>query len=270
MSFKLSWGNFDNNFIENLKNTLTDTLNNGPPIPNITDKLSVYNLVLGDLAPQVELLEIDPSKDKLTFVFKFKYQGNALLELRTNVQANPVYLGSSLNIKSKREKNMLKNLRLGPASKPHVIPLSIVIKDIDFEGVLSVSIVNAKIEASFKEDPLKSINIVTSFDEFPPAAAFIKSLVEGQLRDFIMKEFPTIVGSITIPLPASPDSSPVYSSTQTTPSFTPPSSLTQQTENSISINNSPNLHSSNKVSTMLPFPSTSNANNFSLIDEMDK
>ncbi|EGC40051.1 hypothetical protein DICPUDRAFT_93461 [Dictyostelium purpureum] len=220
MSFKLSWGGFDDAFYNNLKSELNKTLNSGPPIPNITDKLLVYQIHLGDIAPEIQLLELDPSKDRMKFVFKVKYNGNGLLELRTMVQANPIYLGSSVTNVPRFERDLIKKLRFGSASNPHIIPLSILIKDIVFDGILSVCIVNnnnsngnsnetmgnnsptsngGKIEASFKEDPLKNVNIVTSFDEFPAAGKFIASLVENQLRDFINKEFPSIVGAITIP-----------------------------------------------------------------------
>eukprot|EP01133_Synstelium_polycarpum_P010253 gene10253-11955_t len=209
MSFKLTWGPFDDAFYEDIKIQLNKTLNAGPPIPNIVDHLTVHHFCLGDVAPQLELLQVaDASKERFHFIFRVSYRGNGELELRTRVQANPVYLGTSIS-PSRREKSMLAKLNIGSAANPHVMPLSIVISDIVFEGDLSVTFINNKsIAASFAKDPLHQVSIKTSFDEFPSVAKFIKRLVDAQLRNFIMKDFPQIVGKITVPSPSSPSASP--------------------------------------------------------------
>ncbi|KYQ92799.1 histidine kinase [Tieghemostelium lacteum] len=260
MSFKLSWGPFDENFYNNIKDGLNKALNQNP-IPNLTDKLLVYQLGLGDHPPQLELLEVDPSKEHFKFVFKVLYKGNGLLELRTKVQANPIFMGSSVTHMNRREKTIMNRFGLGSAGKPHVMPLSIMIKDIVFEGILTLSIINTtKIEASFKEDPLKQVNIVTSFDEFPSAANFIKTLVETQLRDFIMKEFPVIVGSITVPAPSSPQMPTHSQLVQVTQ---------QQSENSTSFLSSSSTQPSTTSSPMLnnqPLPAIPNSD-FSLLQQ---
>eukprot|EP01132_Coremiostelium_polycephalum_P004773 gene4773-5953_t len=259
MSFKLTWGPFGEEFYSNIKKELNKTLNSGGPIPNIADPLTVYDFNLGDTAPELTLLEVaDASKEKFKFLFKVLYQGNGYLELRTKVQANPVYLGTSLSV-SKREKQFLSRMNFGTAGKPHIMPLSVMIKDIIFDGELSFTVINNKtMEAFFVTDPLKKVNICTSFDEFPAAANFVKQLVEAELRNFIMKEFPALVSTITVPSSPQPTTS-LTSSSSLSSSSAPPLSLStslssssssspsssSQTDNSISINpqllNSPNL-----------------------------
>ncbi|EFA86204.1 hypothetical protein PPL_00766 [Heterostelium album PN500] len=241
MSFKLTWGPFDESFYETIKKGLNQTLNSGPPIPNIVDKLLVHEFCLGDKPPALELLQVaDASKEKFKFIFHVSYQGNGLLELRTRVQANPVFLGTSIT-PSRTERKLLRHMNMGSAMNPHIMPLSIVITDIVFDGELEFSFINNKsIQAFFATDPLRQVNIKTSFDEFPAAANFVKKLVEEQLRNFIMKDFPQIVGAITVPSPASPS----------------PPSPPQQSINSISINNAffsqHNSNSSNIASSISP------------------
>ncbi|KAM9980809.1 hypothetical protein ACTFIY_003103 [Dictyostelium cf. discoideum] len=289
MSFKLSWGGFDEKFYETLKTSLNTTLNSGPPIPNITDKLLVHNIHLGDIAPNIQLLEVDPSINRLKFVFKIKYNGNGLLELRTMVQANPIYMATTI-ASSKQERELIKRFKFGSAANPHIVPLSITIRDIEFDGVLSVSILNndnnniagsaggssnssnsnssssnnnnnnnnknggGKIEAFFTEDPLKKVNIVTSFDDFPAAAKFVSTLVEGQLRDFITKEFPTIVGSITIPVGPT---AVVPTTTSNEITLLPTTTTTTNNNNIISIDNNTNNSNNNNNNNNSPNLSTS-------------
>ncbi|GAM25592.1 hypothetical protein SAMD00019534_087670 [Acytostelium subglobosum LB1] len=224
MSFKLTWGPFDDEFYNKIKSALNKTLNSGPPIPNIVDQLLVHQFHLGDVPPSIVLLKVaDASKEKFRFIFHVKYNGNGLLELRTRVQANPVYLGTSIT-PSRSERAQLKKLNIGSASNPHIMPLSIIITDIIFDGELSVTFINNKsIEACFATDPLKQVIIKTSFDDFPAAANFIKKLVDLQLRNFIMKDFPAIVGSITVPSPPSPQAQSTNNNSASSPIISSPS-----------------------------------------------
>ncbi|EGG18607.1 histidine kinase [Cavenderia fasciculata] len=254
MSFKLTWGPFDEEFYNNIKTGLTKTLNAGPPIPNIVDQLAVHDFHLGDKPPQLELKQVaDASKEKFKFIFHVNYRGNGLLELRTKVQANPVYLGTSIAL-TRHEKQLLQQLNIGSASNPHIMPLSIIITDIVFDGELTVALVNNKsIEASFTTDPLKQVNIKTSFDEFPAVANFIKSLVDTQLRNFIMKDFPTIVSSITVPSPSSPN----LTSAQSMNSI----SINQNNQNNQNQNNNLNNSSNNINSNNNNSNNSSSSNN---------
>ncbi|KAL6072953.1 ERMES complex subunit [Balamuthia mandrillaris] len=50
-----------------------------------------------------------------------------------------------------------------------------------------------RIEASFLGDPLRSVRVTSSFDEFSSVKEYLQSKVEGFLRQFFMEDFPVLI-----------------------------------------------------------------------------
>lgn len=189
MSFQFNWPEFDKEFVEETKRSLTTVLNQGPKPLTIADRIEVTDLSFGHQAPDIEVLSIvDLSENTFRATFKICYDGDAYLKFRTKVQANPISL-----TERKHSSRIMKRMGFLAAHEPLVVPMDVTIQDIKFAGILNVHIRGGDspiLDVHFKNDPLQSVRISSTFDDFASARQLVQGMVEGQLRNFLTVELP--------------------------------------------------------------------------------
>ncbi|KAK9477293.1 hypothetical protein V1514DRAFT_130921 [Lipomyces japonicus] len=193
MSFKFSWPfATEEDFYPKAKVLLTEALNKGKMPPIIVDTIHVTDLNLGTTPPELEILEIgDLADDRFRGVFKLTYHGDAFITLQTLVEANPLNIYSHLT-PSFTSPNFLA------ASSSFKIPLTITLSDIILSGIVILVFSKAKgATLVFRNDPLESIKISSTFDSIPAIARLIQSQIENQLRLLFREDLPAIIHKLS-------------------------------------------------------------------------
>lgn len=189
MSFKFNWDSFnDENFYDRARALLTDALNKGNKPPILSDRIIVRELYLGEESPQLEILEVgDLAADMFRGIFKLTYNGEASITLATKIQANP------LKVYSMSAPSFCTPKFLG-ASAPLDIPLNLTLSDIRLSGIIILVFSKAKgLTLVFRNDPLESIRVSSTFDALPGIARFLQGQIEKQIRSLFREELPAIL-----------------------------------------------------------------------------
>ncbi|PSK60624.1 hypothetical protein B9Z65_774 [Elsinoe australis] len=175
------------------KEMLTTALNKSPKPPIIVDDIIVNELNLGSTPPELEILEIgDLAEDRFRGIFKMSYAGDAYLTLKTRVQANP--LNTYLSTKS----DFASPQPLAAASSL-TIPLQITLSDIRLSGFVILVFSRQKgITLVFRNDPLESLKVSSTFDSIPFVRNYLQKEIEGQLRVLFMDDLPAIIHRLSL------------------------------------------------------------------------
>jgi mitochondrial distribution and morphology protein 34 len=209
MSFKFNWNSFnEDNFYSRAKTLLTNALNKSNRPHIIVDKIVVKDLWLGEAPPDLEILEIgDLADDRFRGIFKLNYTGDASITLETKVQAN------MLNVYSQNSPNFSLPTFVGAASSL-AMPLNLTLSEIKLSGIIILVFSKAKgLTLVFRNDPLESIKVTSTFDALPGIARFLQVQIENQIRILFREELPSILHKLSLKWTPSPDlKSPEYSS----------------------------------------------------------
>ncbi|KAK5019099.1 ERMES complex subunit [Cryomyces antarcticus] len=174
---------------------LTTALNKSPKPPIIVDDIIVNELNLGSVPPELEILEIgDLAEDRFRGIFKMSYTGDAFLTLKTRVQANPLntYLSAKPSFASPQPL---------AASSGLTIPLQITLSDIRLSGFVILVFSRQKgITLVFRNDPLESLKVSSTFDSIPFVRDYLQKEIEGQLRVLFMEDLPAIIHRLSLRL----------------------------------------------------------------------
>lgn len=191
MAFNFNWSPLatDATFYQRAKELLTNALNRAGPRPVIiVDDFLVSEFNLGEIPPELEIVEIgDLAEDKFRGTFKMRYQGDAVLSLKTKVQANPLnnYLAT---------RNAFATPQPLAAATGLTIPLQITLSEIRLSGFVILVFSKQKgLTIVFKDDPLESLRVSSTFDSIPFVANHIQKEIEKQLRNLLMEELPAII-----------------------------------------------------------------------------
>ncbi|KAF4555981.1 Hypothetical protein D9617_2g059470 [Elsinoe fawcettii] len=175
------------------KEMLTTALNKSPKPPIIVDDIIVNELNLGSTPPELEILEIgDLAEDKFRGIFKMSYRGDAYLTLKTRVQANPLntYLSTRPDFASPQPLAAASSL---------TIPLQITLSDIRLSGFVILVFSKQKgITLVFRNDPLESLKVSSTFDSIPFVRDYLQKTIEGQLRVLFMDDLPSIIHRLSL------------------------------------------------------------------------
>lgn len=198
MAFNFNWSPLatDASFYQRAKELLTNALNRAGPRPAIiVDDFLVSEFNLGDVPPELEIVEIgDLAEDKFRGTFKMRYQGDAVLSLKTKVQANPLntYLITRPSFATPQPLAAATGL---------TIPLQITLSDIRLSGFIILVFSRQKgLTIVFKDDPLESLRVSSTFDSIPFVANYLQKEIEGQLRNLLMDELPAIIHRLSLTL----------------------------------------------------------------------
>ncbi|KAJ5832956.1 hypothetical protein N7474_001267 [Penicillium riverlandense] len=197
MAFNFNWSPLmaDAGFYTRAQDLLTAALNKSPKPPIIVDDIIVTELNLGSIPPELEILEIgDIAEDRFRGIFKMSYSGDAYLTLKTRVQANP------LNTFLLTRPAFASPLPLAAAT-PLTIPLQITLSDFKLSGFVILVFSKQKgITVVFRNDPLESLKVSSTFDSIPFVRDFLQKEIEAQLRILFMDELPAIIHRLSLRL----------------------------------------------------------------------
>lgn len=172
---------------------LTSALNKSPKPPIIVDDIIVTELNLGQVPPELEILEIgDLAEDRFRGIFKMSYTGDAYLTLKTRVQANPLntYLSTKPSFASPQPLAAASSL---------TIPLSITLSDFRLSGFVILVFSRQKgITLVFRNDPLESLKVSSTFDSIPFVRDYLQKEIEQQLRTLFMEDLPAIIHRLSL------------------------------------------------------------------------
>ena len=197
MAFNFNWSPLtaDNDFYTRAQDLLTAALNKSPKPPIIVDDIIVNELNLGSVPPELEILEIgDLAEDRFRGIFKMCYSGDAFLTLKTRVQANPLntYLSTKPSFVSPQPL---------AASAGLIIPLQITLSEIKLSAFIILVFSKQKgLTLVFRNDPLESLKVSSTFDAIPFVRDYLQKEIEGQLRVLLMEEVPLIIHRLSLRL----------------------------------------------------------------------
>lgn len=197
MAFNFNWSPLtaDAEFYSRARDLLTKALNKSPKPPIIVDDILVDEFNLGTVPPDLEILEIgDLAEDRFRGIFKMCYSGDAYLTLRTRVQANPLntYLDSKPSFTSPQPLAAASGL---------TIPLSITLSEIKLSAFIILVFSRQKgLTLVFRNDPLESLKVSSTFDAIPFVRDYLQRTIEQQLRNLMMDELPAIIHRLSLQL----------------------------------------------------------------------
>ena len=197
MAFNFNWSPLtaDSSFYSRARELLTNALNKSPKPPIIVDDIIVNELNLGSTPPDLDILEIgDLAEDRFRGIFKMCYSGDAFLTLKTRVQANP------LNTYLLTRPGFASPQPLAAASSL-TIPLQITLSEIRLSAFIILVFSKQKgITLVFRNDPLESLKVSSTFDSIPFVRDYLQKEIEGQLRTLLMEEVPAIIHRLSLRL----------------------------------------------------------------------
>ncbi|KAI1333776.1 mitochondrial distribution and morphology protein 34 [Xylariaceae sp. FL0016] len=197
MAFNFNWSPLtaDAEFYKRAQELLTNALNKSPKPPIIVDDILVTEFNLGSVPPELEILEIgDLAEDRFRGIFKMCYSGDAFLTLRTRVQANPLntYLSAKPSFTSPQPLAAAAGL---------TIPLSITLSEIKLSAFIILVFSKQKgLTLVFRNDPLESLKVSSTFDSIQFVRDYLQRTIEGQLRNLMMDELPAIIHKLSLRL----------------------------------------------------------------------
>ena len=197
MAFSFNWSPLmaDSSFYTRAQDLLTNALNKSPKPPIIVDDILVNELNLGSKPPDLDILEIgDLAEDRFRGIFKMCYNGDAFLTLKTRVQANPLntYLSTRPEFASPQPLAAASGL---------TIPLQITLSNIRLSAFIILVFSKQKgITLVFRNDPLESLKVSSTFDSIPFVRDYLQKEIEGQLRTLLMDEVPAIIHRLSLRL----------------------------------------------------------------------
>ena len=192
MAFRFNWSPLMAD-TSRAREMLTNALNKTPKPPIIVDDIIVTELNLGSVPPDLEILEVgDLAEDRFRGIFKMTYAGDAFLTLKTRVQANP------LNTYLSQRPAFASPQPLAAASGL-TIPLQITLSDIRLSGFIIIVFSRQKgLTIVFRNDPLESLKVSSTFDSIPFVRDYLQKEIEGQLRLLFMDDLPAILHRLSL------------------------------------------------------------------------
>lgn len=200
MSFKVNWNTLET---ENLslwtKDLLTKALNSGKSPNILASQIQIKDLNFGKIAPDFEILEIgELGRDRFRGIFKINYDGDFHLTLHTKVQANPlnIYYSNSLE-RELNEQFITPEFLL--SNEQFAIPMDLKLSDIKISGIGIIVFSKTKgLTLVFRNDPLDSIKVSSTFDTVQVLANFLQSQIENQIRDLFRDTLPTLIHQLSL------------------------------------------------------------------------
>ncbi|EJT53017.1 biogenesis-related protein [Trichosporon asahii var. asahii CBS 2479] len=192
MSFVFpSWSTaFSPAFYDDAKAMLETALNKGNKPPVIQGRIEVVGMSMGTQPPTLTLLEIgDLSLDRFRGILRLGYQGDAWIEVRCRVQANPLSHNPNLNPTS-----TLPVSAPLLASQPLLVPMTLRLSLLHLRAILILVVSASKgITLVFKNDPLQNVEVSSTFDSVEVIRGYLQQEIEGQLREMFREDLPGII-----------------------------------------------------------------------------
>lgn len=202
MSFNINWDNLETDKLRTwTTELLTDALNSGRRPNILASEIVIKDLNFGKIAPDFEILEIgELDKDRFRGIFKINYDGDFHLTLHTKVQANPlkIYSDNSLE-KEVSSSNPFITPDFLLSVDPFDLPLDLKLSDIKISGIGIIVFSKTKgLTLVFRNDPLDSIKVSSTFDTVQVLANFLQKQIENQIRDLFRETLPTLIHKVSL------------------------------------------------------------------------
>ncbi|KAJ9477515.1 Mitochondrial distribution and morphology protein 34 [Pseudozyma hubeiensis] len=193
MSFNFKWPTFSEEFHTSAAQMLNSALNRGPKPKVIADDILVEELGMGTIPPELEILEIgDLGTDRFRGIFRLTYAGDAHLVLKTKVQANPLSKPNRPDIGLFPSSNASRGILF--AAAPLVVPMHLRLSSVKLRAIVVLVVSKAKgITLVFKNDPLESVEVSSTFDSVAVIQKYLQQEIEGQLREMFREDLPGII-----------------------------------------------------------------------------
>ncbi|OWB55137.1 hypothetical protein B5S28_g1002 [[Candida] boidinii] len=213
MSFRINWESLQKKSLSTWStSSLNEALNSGKKPNIINGEIQIVDLNLGNKAPDFEILEVgDLGPDKFRGIFKFKYDGDASITVNTKVQASPLTIYSDNIIDTLIEQNngslddldFLDNCseissfvkpKFNDADVNFSIPLNLKLSEFKLSSIIIIVFSKTKgLTLVFKNDPLESISVNSSFDTIKPIAKFLQKKIELQISELFREQLPSLL-----------------------------------------------------------------------------
>lgn len=140
--------------------------------------------------PTLTLLEIgDLSTERFRGIFRLGYQGDAWIEVKCRVQANPLSHNPHLSASS-----TLPMSTPLLASQPLLVPMTLRLSSLNLRAILILVISKSKgITLVFKNDPLQNVDVSSTFDSIEVIRGYLQQEIEGQLKELFREDLPEII-----------------------------------------------------------------------------
>lgn len=193
MSFNFKWPTFSDEFHTSAAQMLNSALNRGPKPKVIADDILVEELGMGTIPPELEILEIgDLGTDRFRGIFRLTYAGDAHLVLKTKVQANPLSKPNRPDIGLFPSSNASRGILF--AAAPLIVPMHLRLSSVKLRAIVVLVVSKAKgITLVFKNDPLESVEVSSTFDSVAVIQKYLQQEIEGQLREMFREDLPGII-----------------------------------------------------------------------------
>lgn len=208
MSFKVDWNTLELELFRSwTKDLLTDALNSGKRPNILASDIQIKDLNFGKVAPTFEILEIgELEKDRFRGIFKIKYDGDFHLTLHTKVQANPLKIFSDNSLEREVAITAQHDLTYSFTTPDFVLsndafnlPLDLKLSDIKISGIGIIVFSKTKgVTMVFRNDPLDSIKVSSTFDTVQVLANYLQKQIETQIRDLFRETLPTLIHKLSL------------------------------------------------------------------------
>lgn len=197
MSFNFEWPVFSDEFHENAARTVKTALNRGPKPKVIAGEIDVHELNMGTEPPELEILEIgDLSRERFRGIFRLMYSGDAHIVLSTTVQANP------LATQDKDDAGLFASptasRRMLFAASPLSVPMRLRLSQVRLRAIVVLVVSRSKgVTLVFKNDPLESVQVSSTFDSIGVIQKYLQAEIEVLLREMFREDLPAIIHQLS-------------------------------------------------------------------------
>lgn len=202
MSFNVNWNTLETDSLRSwTTELLTDALNSGKRPHILASDILIKDLNFGKTAPDFEILEIgELDKDRFRGIFKIEYSGDFHLTLHTKVQANPLKIHKDNSVEKEISPDssfVTPNFLLSVDA--FNLPLDLKLSDIKISGIGIIVFSQSKgLTLVFRNDPLDSIKVSSTFDTVQVLANFLQKQIETQIRDLFRETLPTLIHRLSL------------------------------------------------------------------------
>lgn len=181
MSFQFQWPVFDAAFKAGLALQIEEAINQGLASAHIIGRIAVSAADPGTVAPELECLEIgELGLETFKGMFRLAYRGDACITLQLEVQMNPLHR------------------LLGHDRATSVVPLELTVSRVRLDTIFLLSVHRTRgVSLTFKNDPLESMQISSSFDGLGAVKDFLQAELEAQVREALRTEVPKAINEQT-------------------------------------------------------------------------
>lgn len=201
MSFNVNWNNLETDSLRSWTvDLLTDALNSGKRPNILASDIVIKDLNFGKVAPDFEILEIgELGRDRFRGIFKITYNGDFHLTLHTKVQANPLKMYSDNSLEKEVSSSPFITPDFHLSVDPFNLPMDLKLSDIKISGIGIIVYSKSKgLTLVFRNDPLDSIKVSSTFDTVQVLANFLQKQIENQIRDLFRETLPTLIHKVSL------------------------------------------------------------------------